>query len=52
MIAFFARYIAYSAEPPTPTPTTSGGQGLPPDSSIVWRTNSVMPSLPRDGSMI
>src|SRR5581483_7568007 len=51
VIAFLARYIAYSDEPPTPTPTTRGGQGLPPDSSIVCSTNSVMPSLPRPGSI-
>ena len=29
-----------------------GGQGLPPASSTVWRTKSVMPCLPAEGSMM
>ena len=32
-----------------PTPMISGGQGLPPDSSTVRRTNSMIASLPARG---
>ena len=38
--------------PPTPTPTTIGGQGFPPASNTVSRTNFLTPSLPSAGMSI
>ena len=41
--------IAFSAVPPTPTPMTRGGHGLPPDMSTVSHTKSMTAFLPMPG---
>ena len=52
VIAFFASSMQCSAVPPMPTPTTSGGQGLPLASSTARSTKLTMPSRPWPGRRI
>ncbi len=49
---FLASQAEYSKFPPTPTPTTIGGQGLEPPLSAVSTTKSSMPSRPAAGGNI
>ena len=50
--AFLARNAALSKVPPTPTPTTMGGQGLGPASSTTCNTKSLTPCKPSEGFSI
>ena len=50
--AIFARWTHRSAVPPTPTPTMVGGHTLPPASSTLSMTKTLMPSTPSAGMHI
>ena len=50
--ASFARRGTLSKPPPMPTPTTTGGQGLPPACFTASSTNSRTPSSPSAGVSI
>ena len=51
-IASLARCMARSAEPPMPTPTMPGGQGLPPAPTIESSTNRLIAETPSAGTSI
>jgi len=50
--AFLLNSAHFSIVPPTPTPTITGGQGLPPAFDTVSTINFFIPSMPSEGVSI